>query len=44
MGCGGEKPWDDEAPLYAERIAAAIAIAKKPGTMAQFRGSRIRSP
>jgi hypothetical protein len=36
-GCSGSRPWEDEAPLYAESTVAAAARARKPGITDHFR-------
>src|SRR4051812_5300167 len=37
IGCSGAKFWEEDAPLYAERRATAVASATNPGTSAHFR-------
>jgi hypothetical protein len=37
IGCSGAKFCDEDAPLYAERTATAVASATNPGTSAHFR-------
>jgi hypothetical protein len=42
IGCSGLKPCDVEAPLKAESIVAAAAIAMNPDTVSHFLRNAIR--
>jgi hypothetical protein len=36
IGCSGERPSGEDAPLYADSVVASAATATRPGTAAHF--------